>query len=116
MPSILNVFPALLLAATLICGTGCAHHHRSGIPSQKISITYRGKASRICLSGDFNGWSTDTYYMKRKNDIWSIRLELPPGRYAYTLFVNGTAHIADPEALLFLDDGFGSLNSILVVE
>ena len=107
--SFLGIFLAALLA-----GAGCAHIHRPAT-TKEIRITYAGQASSVCLSGDFNAWSTDTDSFIRHKHTWTIWMFLPPGRYVYTLYVNGTSRCPDPGALFTTDDGFGNLNSVLVV-
>ena len=39
-------------------------------------------AQRVAVSGQFNGWSTDTTLLKKQNDgLWETTLALPPGRH-----------------------------------
>ncbi len=38
------------------------------------------------------------------------------GRHGYVFFVDGERFLVDPEALLHEDDGFGRVNSVLIVD
>jgi hypothetical protein len=90
--------------------------------SRKISgkvpvvFIYTGKAETVCISGDFNNWSSNTDCFKRNGNTWSISISLLPGRYRYTFFVDEIRWIPDPNAFLQEDDGFGMKNSVLIVE
>ena len=81
-----------------------------------IVFTYTGQCETVCLSGNFNGWSSGTHCLKRNGDIWIIKILLSPGRYKYTFIIDGIRRISDPNAFLQEDDGFGMKNSVLIVE
>lgn len=75
------------------------------------------KASRVNIVGDFNNWSmtADPMYDREGDGWWSLRLPLDPGRYEYKFLVDGDKWIPDPANADTSDDGFGGLNSIVVV-
>lgn len=73
-------------------------------------------ATRVSLIGDFNHWSPDAQIMKRKGDTWIAEVALKPGRYQYAFLVDGTRWQPDPGALMSEDSGFGTINSILIIE
>ena len=47
---------------------------------------------------------------------WTKFIPLRPGRYEYKFLVDGSKWIPDPANRETIDDGFGWLNSIVVVE
>jgi len=76
------------------------------------------KAERVNIVGDFNNWSmtADPMYDREGNGWWRLSLPLKPGRYQYKFLVDGSNWIPDPANGNTTDDGFGGLNSIVVVE
>jgi hypothetical protein len=72
-------------------------------------------AQEVCLAGDFNRWTVCRTPLRRVGeDLWTVSVELSPGRYQYQFVVDGR-WIADPRASSTVDDGLGSLNSLLVI-
>ena len=72
-------------------------------------------AREVCLAGDFNRWTVCRTPLNRVGeDLWSISLELTPGRYEYMFVVDGR-WVLDPQAHQTVDDGFGKLNGLLVI-
>jgi hypothetical protein len=82
----------------------------------RYEFTFRAeKAGEICLAGDFNDWRVCAAPLVRVGeDLWSVSLELPPGRYEYMFVVDGR-WVTDPKASTFVDDGFGTKNALLVI-
>ena len=83
---------------------------------QGVLFTYQGGYRSVCLSGDFNGWATDSHCLQRDGRTWKIQLFLSPGQYRYVFILNGNQWETDPRALLMEEDGFGRKNSVVVVE
>ena len=84
-----------------------------------VLFTYMDtKASRVNIAGDFNNWSmtADPMYDREGTGEWTIRLPLGPGRYQYKFLIDGSKWIPDPANPQTVDDGFGWLNSVVVVE
>ena len=81
-----------------------------------VSFVFIGHHDSVCLSADFNGWSSESHCLQRKGAEWSIQLVLPPGRYRYGFVIDKGEWACDPEALIQEDDGFGKKNSVLLVE
>lgn len=75
------------------------------------------EASSVRLTGDFVGWSAEGIALEdpRGTGIWSADVPLQPGVYQYTFVVNGTEWVPDPRAVSQVDDGFGQLNSVVIV-
>ena len=76
-----------------------------------------GEASSVHLTGDFVSWSRDGIELEdlRGTGIWTADVPLPPGVYQYTFIVNGTEWTPDPMAVSQVDDGFGQVNSVVIV-
>lgn len=81
-----------------------------------VSFVLIGRHDSVCLSGDFNGWSSESHCLQRKGNEWSIQLVLAPGRYRYGFVIDETGWASDPEALIQEDDGFGRKNSVLLID
>jgi hypothetical protein len=54
--------------------------------------------------------------MIRDKKDWTLAISLPPGRYAYFFMIDDRISKSDPGAALAEESGFGTKNSILVVE
>ena len=86
--------------------------------TEKVSVlfVFTGRHDSVCLSGDFNGWSSESDCLQRKGDEWTIQLVLPPGTYRYGFVIDKKEWVCDPEAPIQEDDGFGRKNSIVLIE
>jgi anti-sigma factor RsiW len=88
------------------------------VSSNTVRYEFRfeaGSAAEVCLAGDFNRWKVcDARLSRVGEDVWSVSLELPPGRYEYMFVVDGR-WVTDPNAMGYHDDGFGNQNAILVL-
>jgi hypothetical protein len=75
------------------------------------------EATSVRLTGDFVAWSREGIALEdpRGTGIWTTDVTLPPGVYQYTFVVNGTQWVPDPRAVSQVDDGFGQVNSVLIV-
>lgn len=71
------------------------------------------EAEAVSLAGDFNSWDVTACRLTRQDGIWAVKLPLPPGRYQYVFVADGTKWISDPKAKDYVDNGYGSKNSIL---
>ena len=110
---------AIVLLAIILSLGGCGGlRSSSGFRPEwrEVTFTFRSPAERVCLGGDFNEWSRDEQCLILENGVWTIRLKLKPGRYRYAFFMGGDRWVADPEAVWQEDDGFGTKNSVLIVE
>jgi Glycogen recognition site of AMP-activated protein kinase len=109
-----------LLAAMLFLGVGlsaCVTVPRDPqADNVLVSFVFVGRHDSVCLSGDFNGWSSESNCLERKGDQWSVQLVLPPGTYRYGFVIDRREWVCDPEALIQEDDGFGKKNSVLVID
>ncbi len=74
------------------------------------------QAQKVCIAGSFNRWSSRSHCMKKDKNAWTLRLSLSPGRYPYLFLIDDQISKLDPGAVLTEESGFGTKNSILVVE
>jgi hypothetical protein len=111
---------AVLLGVLLLLGAGW--HACVTVPRDRereevlVSFFFTGRHDSVCLSGDFNGWSSESHCLQRKGEEWSIQLALPPGRYRYGFVIDKREWAWDPGAPVQEDDGFGKKNSLLVID
>jgi len=88
-------------------------------PAQIVTrfVLIAPEAASVHLTGDFVSWSREGIALEdpRGTGIWTTDVQLPPGVYQYTFVVNGTQWVPDPRAVSQVDDGFGQMNSVLIV-
>jgi hypothetical protein len=88
----------------------------AGSKTAKASfVVFEPTATKVYLSGEFNGWTPDAMLMTRRNDgIWETTVELAPGRYQYKFIVDGQwKH--DPSSRENVANVYGTLNSVIEV-
>ncbi len=79
---------------------------------------YYPPASKVAVTGDFNGWNPEGVPLKAagKPGLWETTLRLPPGAYSYNFIVDGNILLPDPNAPNQMPDGYGGTDSILLVK
>ena len=111
---------SFLLAGMLFLGAGlpaCVTVPKAPETEEvSVSFVFIGHHDSVCLSADFNGWSSESHCLQRKGDEWSIQLVLRPGSYQYGFVIDKRDWACDPEALIQEDDGFGKKNSVLLID
>ena len=111
------VLPVVVLLLLL---SGCATPIRSSRDMEKgipVRFVYADAgAKEVCLVGSFNDWSAGSHCLARNGGTWFLDIFLPPGRYQYAFMLDGKTWREDPGAVLSEDTGFGTRNSILIVE
>lgn len=82
-----------------------------------VAVSYHDPSAKsVSVVGNFNGWSPQANPLQRGDDgTWRTEIRLHPGQFQYKLVVNGNRWIADPENPGRVADGFGAVNSVLVV-
>ena len=77
-------------------------------------------ATTVHLTGEFNGWNPPTATAMSDEDgdgVWTVTLELAPGRYEYKFVIDAGASwepdVGNPERV---GDNHGGENSVLTVE
>lgn len=78
---------------------------------------YSTEAEEIAIAGSFNNWSksVDLLSLTDEKGLWEITIPLSPGRYEYKFVIDGEKWIPDPGNLKTVDDGFGEVNSVVIV-
>ena len=76
-----------------------------------------GEVDHAYVCGDFNNWQPTSLRMigNPAAGLWEKRLALPPGRYEYKFFVDGT-WLHDPDAAQNVPNIYGTLNSVVEVQ
>jgi len=76
---------------------------------------YAPEAERVSLAGDFNGWDINNLPLKRDHKgTWEAAFALPPGRYEYRFWVDGTWR-DDPNAQERVGNPFGGQNCVRIM-
>ena len=89
-------------------------NHTPRMPHVHFELTHPN-ARAVCLAGSFNDWhAAATPMVALGEGRWAKELTLAPGRYEYRFVVDGE-WLADPGAAEVAENGFGGLNSVLVV-
>lgn len=83
-----------------------------------VTVTYDDPRARsVSVVGSFNGWSPRAHPMRRRADgLWAAEIPLRLGRFEYKFAVDGDNWRNDPRNHASVADGFGGLNSLLVVD
>jgi 1,4-alpha-glucan branching enzyme len=99
---------------------GCAAARPAAVPGEPGGqVCFRftvSQARQVCIAGSFNQWSPVSHCMAPSAQGWTLCLSLPAGRYSYVLVVDAQEWQLDPGAVLWEDNGFGSKNSVLIVD
>jgi hypothetical protein len=74
-------------------------------------------AQKVAVIGSFNQWSPEGFQMRRDapQAPWQLTLRLPRGQYTYAFLIDDRELVPDPRSLWHQADGFGNLNSTLIV-
>ncbi|HAS84047.1 MAG TPA: hypothetical protein DCS43_15550 [Verrucomicrobia bacterium] len=117
-PALAGAVAALLVVSTL---------HLLPIPTRTPAQTdtlvrisfelHAPDANSVALAGSFNAWAPGQIQLTGpdRTGLWHTEISLPEGVYEYSFIVNGNEWIADPRALAYRDDGFGSRNSLITL-
>ena len=77
----------------------------------------RKECTRISVVGSFNSWNPETTLMEEvERGKWETTIVLSPGRYPYKFLIDNKTRIGDPSCKLEEPDGFGGINSVLIVK
>ncbi len=73
-------------------------------------------ASTAFIAGNFNQWDLSSHPLKKnKQGVWKISLALDPGQYEYRFYVDGEWE-NDPHCHCFIENPFGTLNCLRILE
>ncbi len=81
-------------------------------------VLHAPEAQRVEVAGDWNGWNPSIQPMRDKDGdgTWEVHIYLQQGmEYQYQFVIDGSDWLADPNARVQIDDGFGGTNSLLRV-
>ena len=83
-----------------------------------VFVYHDDSAAEVALAGDFNGWNLTTHPLKKDSSgLWLGELKTPAaGRYQYKFIVDKKRWSEDPSNGMKVSDGYGGLNSLLVIE
>lgn len=74
-------------------------------------------AKSVATTGDFTNWNQEGVPLQSYHGIWKSYYKLlPKGEYRYKFIINNQEWIPDPTNILHELDGFGGLNSKLIIE
>ena len=85
-----------------------SHQHRF--------VIYQSGVKQIEIAGSFTNWQRIPLQPAGSTGYWEITLEIPQGEHAFSYILDGDKILADPTIPAKEEDGFGTINSILVVE
>ena len=128
-PNQVRVRPALLAAASIaLVALGAAVVSllprsvgpavADAAPTVLVRFELRApEASSVTLTGSFNQWRADRIELQQNTatGVWSGTIPLTPGRHEYSFVIDGERWLPDPMAHAQVDDGFGQVNSVIVV-
>lgn len=86
--------------------------------TQVIFVLDQPSAHKVAVIGSFNQWNPDGFLMHRESTgaPWMITLQLERGKHTYAFLIDDHTIVPDPHSLWQQDDGFGNLNSSIIVE
>lgn len=98
-------------------GTAALAEEGSGGETIQVRLVLDApEAETVSVAADWNQWmpGTQPLHDDDGDGVWEIRLRLQRGQdYQYQFVIDGSSWIADPEARVQIDDGFGGKNSLL---
>lgn len=109
---------ALLMTVFIPLGSAPRTSAPSGETQEVLFTFFMPGASSIDLVGSFNQWNPEGFQLNRGHvhGLWQITVALPPGRHSYSFIVDNNKAVPDPKAPVKELDGFGSVNSVLILE
>ncbi len=83
-----------------------------------VFVYHDDAAADVAVAGDFNDWNgAANPFRKDSSGLWLTEVTTPPaGSYQYKFIVDGKHWIEDPSNGMKAPDGYGGLNSLLVIE
>ena len=82
-----------------------------------VFVYHDDEARKVSLAGDFNNWNiASDPLIKDTIGLWLCKFATPgPGSYQYKFVIDDNRWIEDPSNGMKVVDGFGGLNSVLVI-
>lgn len=107
-----------LAAAGAAGSAGGAGEEQSPCVTRSFEYEAEGAAlESVHVSGSFNEWSEPGTALSydAASDRWSVEIGLSAGKHQYKFVLDGTQWITDPENPDTSADGYGGVNSVVVV-
>ena len=83
---------------------------------KRVTLAIKAEPNNVVsVAGSFNEWDPKKHKLTYSDGVYTISLLLGPGRHEYKFVINDVWCI-DPECVEWTPNGFGSLNSVIVVE
>ena len=118
LPSSLSLLIATVAAAaSASCATTMAPAAPVATPAGVRFVFGHSEARSVALAGSFNQWSLSSHPLarERSSGVWRVVVALPPGEHLFMYVVDGTQWVSPPLAEDHVDDGFGSMNGVVIV-
>lgn len=129
-PQAVRVRPALaaaLVAAVLgLTFVVARDDHAAGVAGREVSepqtVLVRFElrapnAEHVAVAGSFSDWDEVGIPLtfNANTGLWTVTLPLTLGAHQYLFVIDGDRWVPDPAAHAQVDDGFGQVNSVIVV-
>jgi hypothetical protein len=90
---------------------------RASEPIVEQFVFKAANARRVALIGDFNRWDPSAKPMARSADgeLWSVSVQIMPGRHVYAFMVDDSLLVLDPRAPKSRDPDLGADASVRIV-
>jgi hypothetical protein len=117
IPAVPTAVAGILLLALVGWSLGSGRIDKPNAVHTNIKLVYFSKtAAAVSVVGSFNEWKEEVPLQSRgDNGYWIAQIPVSPGEYTYSFLIDGKTRIADPTAESFLEDDFGSKNSVIRV-
>lgn len=105
-------------APTAIAAVSASNNADAASALRPVQFVFSAPQARsVRVVGDFNGWDDQRSPMGRDevSGLWSVSVQLRPGRHVYAFVVNDTQWVRDPRATAAPDADFGRPGSVLLV-
>jgi hypothetical protein len=76
-------------------------------------VIFEPSVEQAEIAGSFSRWKPLSMKSSGRNGYWEVTIELSPGEYEYSYFLDGKKSVADPTAQFREEDDFGNINSII---
>ena len=82
-----------------------------------VFVYHDDEAHKVSLAGDFNNWNpASSPLTKDGSGLWFCKFATPgPGQHQYKFVVDDRRWIEDPSNGMKVSDGYGGLNSVLII-
>lgn len=85
-----------------------------GVEGVTFTVPVGEAAEAPAVAGDFNQWQP--VELQRTNGVWQITLPIGPGTYHYAFRAADGSWFLPSSVIAPLDDGFGGVSALLIVE